>query len=110
MSVTDTSTPRAPERDRRFWWIGGGLVLAVAVVVSAFASGLPDGLEWTAEALGFSDTAVDSAVAENPLADYGVAGLDNAFLSNGLAGLVGLAVVLLVTWVLTRALRPGRRP
>ena len=109
MSTTEATTRRAPERGRRFWWIGGGIVLAIAVVVSAFASGLPDGLEWTAEALGFSDAALDSAVAEHPLADYGVAGLDNAFLSNGLAGLAGLAVVLLVMWVLLRILRPGRQ-
>lgn len=110
MSATDAPTRRTPHDNRRFWWVGGGVVLAIAVVVSAFASGLPDGLEWTAEALGFSDTALDSAVAENPLADYGVAGVDNAFLSNGLAGLAGLVVVLLAMWVLTRALRAGRRP
>lgn len=108
MSATQVPSGRAQRTSRRFWWIGGGMVLAIAVVVSAFASGLPDGLEWTAESLGFSGAARDSQVAGNPLADYGVAGVENAFLSNALAGLLGLAVVLALTWALTRALRTGR--
>ncbi|WP_342372657.1 PDGLE domain-containing protein [Propioniciclava soli] len=83
-----------------------GVIVLVAVGLSFFASASPDGLEWTAEHLGFADAAADSAVAGGPLADYGLAGWD-AFWSNAVAGLVGVLVVLAVTFGLTRLL--GRR-
>ena len=57
---------------------------------SYYASSNPDGLEKVAEDVGFIDTAKDSAVADSPLADYGVAGIDNARVSGGLAGILGI--------------------
>lgn len=91
--------------NRRFWWVALGVVVVVAVGISAFASASPDGLEWTAEVLGFDTAAADSAVASGPLADYGVAGVTDALLSNGLAGLVGVLVVGAIVLGLTRVLR-----
>lgn len=90
---------------RRFWWVALAVVLVVAVGVSAFASAFPDGLESASIALGFEDAAADSAAAGGPFADYGVFGVSNPFLSNGLAGLVGVVVVGAVMIGLTRALR-----
>ncbi len=91
---------------RRTFWIAGLLLtLVVAGVVSYYASSSPDGLEWAAGESGFAGTARDSAVAGSPLADYGVAGVDDGRLSGGLAGVIGVAVTLLLAGGLTLALR-----
>ena len=96
----------AAVRNRRAAWIAGLLVtLVIAGFVSYYASAHPDGLEWAAGEAGFADTARDSAVAGSPLADYGVAGVDDARLSGGLAGVIGVAVTLLLAGGLTLLLR-----
>ncbi|WP_144679318.1 energy-coupling factor ABC transporter permease [Cellulosimicrobium sp. TH-20] len=86
--------------------LGTGALLA-AVVVSSFAAATPDGLEATAESVGFADAARDHAFAGAPLADYGEVG--GIFV--GVAGLVGLALVVALTvGVLGASLRAtGRR-
>ena len=91
---------------RRISWIAGLLLtLVIAGVVSYYASSHPDGLEWAAGESGFADTARDSAAADSPLADYGVAGVDDGRLSGGLAGVVGVAVTLVLAGGLTLSLR-----
>ena len=86
-----------------------GLVIAVllAGVVSFYASGSPDGLERVAESLGFAQSEQDHATGDSPFADYGVAGVENARVSGGMAGLLGIVVVGLVMFGLTRLLRRG---
>lgn len=91
---------------RRALWVVGLLVtLVVAGVLSHHASASPDGLEWAADESGFADTARDSAVAGSPLADYGVAGVDDGRLSGGLAGVVGVAATLVLAGGLVLVLR-----
>lgn len=70
----------------------------VAGALSFYASSQPDGLEKVAEDTGFLDTAKDSALSGSPLADYGVAGLDNERLSVGLSGIIGILVTALVAF------------
>jgi hypothetical protein len=99
---------------RRTFWIAGLLVtLVVAGLVSSYASASPDGLEWAAGESGFADTARDSAVAGSPLADYGVAGVDDERVSGGLAGVIGVVATLALagglTLVLRRRTSPGAR-
>ena len=89
-------TARTPNRGRTLWIVGLVAALVVAGVVSYYASASPDGLEWAAEQSGFLHTAEDSAAANSPLADYGVAGIGSERLSGGLAGVVGVLVVLLL--------------
>lgn len=85
--------------------LGSGALLA-AVVVSSFAAATPDGLEATAESVGFADAARDHAFAGMPLADYGEAG--GIFV--GVAGLVGVALVVALTaGLLTAGLRATAR-
>ncbi|SNR94456.1 cobalt/nickel transport protein [Geodermatophilus saharensis] len=96
---------RRPVGRRAFWIAGLLLTLVVAGVVSHYASASPDGLEWAAGEAGFADTARDSAVAGSPLADYGVAGVDDARVSGGLAGVIGVAVTLLLAGGLALLLR-----
>lgn len=77
----------------------------LAAVVSFYASGHPDGLEYVAESLGFGTSAQDSVVAGSPLADYAVADVGDPRLSGGLAGLVGALVVGLVMAALVVGVR-----
>jgi hypothetical protein len=72
--------------------IGLVVTAVLAGIVSGFASGSPDGLERVAEDEGFIDEAADHDLADSPVADYGVEGVDNPRLSTGLAGLVGVAI------------------
>ena len=73
------------------FYIGALLVsLLLAGVVSFYASSHPDGLEKVAETVGFIETAKDHSIADSPLADYGVKGVDNERLSVGLAGVIGV--------------------
>ncbi|WP_415297530.1 energy-coupling factor ABC transporter permease [Cellulosimicrobium sp. SJTW-1] len=99
------SAPLAAVR-RAVLALGTGALLA-AVVVSSFAAATPDGLEATAESVGFADAARDHAFAGAPLADYGEVG--GIFV--GVTGLVGVALVVALTaGVLGAGLRAaGRR-
>ncbi len=96
-------------RSRAFILAGLVVTLAIAAVVSGFASSEPDGLEKVSIDTGFDDTASDHALAELPLADYGVEGIDNDRLSTGIAGLIGVALTLAVTIGLLFAVRRLRR-
>ncbi len=63
---------------------------------SFYASSSPDGLEKVAEDVGFIETAKDHTFGDFALSDYGVSGLENARLSVGFAGLIGVLVTALV--------------
>ena len=90
---------------RRLVVIGLVVSALVAGVLSFYASAHPDGLTHVAESLGFAGTARDSATSGSPLAGYTVAGVGDARLSGGLAGLVGIAVTGLVMAGLVLLLR-----
>jgi hypothetical protein len=107
----------APTRERRtttraVLTVGLAVSLLLAAVVSFYASGHPDGLEFVSGRLGFGDTARESATAGSPLADYGVSGVSDPRLSGGLAGAAGVLVTGLVMAglvVLLRRLARRRR-
>lgn len=109
---------------RSRWFILGGLLVALllAGVVSNFASGSPDGLD-SASTKGCATNAKGeitggSCMAQNagghelgdaPLAGYGIRGIDNAYLSTGLAGVVGVLLTFAVgggIFWLARSRRP----
>ncbi|MEW6059770.1 MAG: PDGLE domain-containing protein [Actinomycetota bacterium] len=91
-------------------FIVGGLIVALglAFFVSPLASSSPDGLEKVSMDEGFSETAEDSAVADGPLADYAVKGVDDEQLSTGLAGIIGVAVTFGAGLILFGGLRAIR--
>ena len=64
--------------------------------LSFYASSSPDGLEKVAEDVGFIETAKDHTFADFTLSDYGISGLENARLSVGFAGLIGVVATALV--------------
>lgn len=88
-------------------------LLAVSLLaaggLSLLASGSPDGLEYVGQRLGFAGAAQDSAVAASPFADYGTDGLGPVG-GTVVAGVVGVAVTLLVGLAVARLARrsPGR--
>ncbi|MDP9799712.1 cobalt/nickel transport protein [Catenuloplanes nepalensis] len=105
---------------RRFILAGLLTALLLAGVVSSFASSSPDGLDsastrgCTTNADGeitggtcMAQGAKDHELADSPLADYGIAGVDNAYLSTGLSGIAGVLLVFAVAgglfWVLRRS-------
>jgi cobalt/nickel transport protein len=100
------STHRA--RTRTFVLIGLAVALLIAGFGSYYASSSPDGLESTAAEQGFADSARDSATANSPLAEYSVSGVDDSRLSGGLAGVIGVVLVLGLAGGLTLLVR--RRP
>jgi hypothetical protein len=86
--------------------VGLLVALIIAGVGSYYASSHPDGLEYVAEQAGFIDSADESATSSSPLADYQVEGVNNERLSGGLAGVIGCALVLVISggvfWLVRR--------
>ncbi len=76
--------------------VGLVVAFALATFVSPFASSSPDGLEKVAVDNALDTDVEDHALADAPLADYGVEGVDNERVSTGLAGLIGVAVTFAV--------------
>jgi len=77
--------------------LGGVVVtLLLAGFASPWASSQPDGLEKVATEQRFDRTAKEHATADGPLADYGVAGVENERISTGIAGFVGVLITFAV--------------
>jgi hypothetical protein len=104
--ATHGSPPAGSEEGRprtgsRRWWIAGLAIAALVVIVlGPLASSDPDGLERVAEDAGFIGMA-ENLIA-GVLGDYAIPGVDSAWLSTVLAGLLGLAIVVLVMVVIGR--------
>jgi cobalt/nickel transport system permease protein len=79
-------------------FVGIGLLLALllAGVVSFYASGSPDGLERVAGDTGFNAAEEEHALSGSPFAAYGASDVDNARLSGGVAGIVGVLATFAV--------------
>ena len=93
------------------WFLAGGLLIAVllAGVVSNFASSSPDGLDATARrgCTFNADGQITGGTcmlqqqpahppAHSPLANYGIKGIHNRYLSTGLAGIAGVLITFAV--------------
>ena len=85
--------------------VGLAVSLVLAAGVSYYASSHPDGFEKSAGEIGFLDTAEESPLKDSPLAEYGVAGVDNERLSGGLAGVIGVASTAAISFGIFYALR-----
>jgi cobalt/nickel transport system permease protein len=96
----DLGRGQAADRPRvgmRGFVIAAGVVaLVFAAVVSQFAAPDPDGLERVAEDQGLLASGQEHALAAGPFADYATQGVGNEALSLAVAGIVGVAITLLV--------------
>ncbi|WP_405992771.1 energy-coupling factor ABC transporter permease [Streptomyces sp. NBC_00986] len=79
---------------RKLWLTGLVASLLLAGFVSFYASSNPDGLEKVAADHGIDRQAKEHTSADSPLADYGVRDVDDARLSGGLAGVIGVGVTV----------------
>ncbi len=77
--------------------------LAVAVLLSPFASPWPDGLEKVADDKGFLGRG-ENSVLSSPVPDYTWPGVRHQGLATSLAGLLGTLVVFGVGWGVQKAL------
>ncbi|WP_283138746.1 energy-coupling factor ABC transporter permease [Rhizohabitans arisaemae] len=103
-----------PRRRTRPVLIGGVVItLLLAGVVGFYASSSPDGLERVAADTGFDTQAKPHDLADSPLGDYGVKGVENERISVGLAGVIGVTITLLagggVAWAARRRTEHRRR-
>lgn len=104
--LTPVVAARTPHRGL---WIGGLAVsLLLAGFVSFYASSDPDGLEKVAHDQGIDRTAEEHAAAGSPLAGYGVRDVEDARLSGGLAGVIGVGVTVVAGSGVFRAVRRRR--
>lgn len=98
--------------NRLFLLAGLLITLGLALFVSPWASSEPDGLERVAEDRGFSETARDHALADSPVADYQVRGVEDERTSTALSGLIGTLLTFglgTATFAATRMLRDRER-
>jgi cobalt/nickel transport system permease protein len=98
------------QRGKLWGFVVGAVVVSVAlaVLVSPFASSSPDGLEKVAAEEGFEGAAsAEPAWAEAPIPDYVFPGIQSEGVATAVAGGVGTVVLLVLVLVIGRVL--GRR-
>ena len=101
---------------QRAWIVPFGLAAVVAVVISPFASGLPDGLESVAGALcctcahGHCVMHMSASLFAAPLAGYAVSAVSSEIFSTAFAGFIGVTLLFAVAYGTGRVLaRSGER-
>ncbi len=100
-----TASATAPARRRsrvgRWWWAAGIAIAALVVVILApLASPDPDGLERVAADTGFIERATN--FWGGILNGYAIPGIDDPRVSTILSGLLGVAIVVAIVFVLGR--------
>lgn len=99
--------------DRKTWiFMLGGLALAIAlaVLVSPFASSNPDGLDRVSQDQGFAEHAEGAQVWQRaPIPDYATPGVEGP-ISTSVAGLLGTLAVAGLGYLGARLVRARRGP
>ena len=90
---------------RKLLVVGLLVTVILAGVVSYYASGSPDGLNRVAADHGIAKAEKEPATANSPLAGYSTRGVDDPRLSGGLAGVLGVGLVLVLAGGITFTLR-----
>ena len=75
---------------------GVAVAIALATVVSPWASSEPDGLTKVAREQGFASTEKEHALDDGPVAGYEVEGVQDEGTSKALSGLLGVGTTFLV--------------
>ncbi len=91
-----------------FFLVGAGIIItALLCFVAPFASSLPDGLEKTAEVLGFQSRAIQRAPL---IPETSFPGFHLETSSAMIAGFIGAGIAGLVSYILARVLLPATPP
>jgi len=85
------------------WWLWGIIIAFALVLLSPLASPWPDGLERVAEDFGFIERAKEPLFEIIP--DYVFPGVENEALATILAGIVGVAITLALSYGLASLLK-----
>lgn len=86
--------------------VGLGISILIVIVLSPFASSKPDGLERVAEDHGFAEKATGFLASwVTFFSDYTVAFIKNEKLSTIVAGICGVIMVFLVSYLLSKILK-----
>jgi len=104
-----SAEPPAPPRSilARYWWvIGLAIAGGIAILAANFASGDPDGLDSVAINQGFEGAGKEPGFQILP--DYTIPGVDGT-VSTIVAGVVGIAIVFLLVFLLGRLLARRRK-
>lgn len=88
---------------RRAMLVLGALTLVLCLGWFFLASQAPDGLEKTAEALGFAHK--ETARVNSPMAGYALPGLPSEAPGRALAGLAGGVICFVIAWSIGRLSR-----
>jgi hypothetical protein len=83
-----------------------GLIVVFLVVFIPFASSSPDGLEKVVATYGVQE---HTSLWNGLLADYSIGAVGDSYVSTVLAGVFGVLLVLLATFLLGKALAPKNR-
>ncbi len=106
-AVPDPAPKHARRRLGRWWWVAGIAIAALIVIVLApLASPDPDGLERVATDTGFIGQARN--FISGFFSGYEIPGISDPRLSTILSGLLGVAIVLGVMFVVGRVLARRR--
>ncbi len=116
-SLRGAGSTRISGKTRIWSFVASAFVVAVALAlfVSPFASGSPDGLEKVAETASAEAATVEQQQPEatqvwqlSPLGDYQLPGIQSERLSTALAGLIGTAAIFAVVIAAGRVIGHGR--
>jgi cobalt/nickel transport system permease protein len=92
-----------------FLLIGIAAAVALVIFLAPNANPNPDGLEQVAAEQGIDREVRAHALADGPLAEYGVNGVDNRYARTWVAGLTGVAVTFVVGAGVVFVVRRARR-
>ncbi|OGP93116.1 MAG: hypothetical protein A2156_08290 [Deltaproteobacteria bacterium RBG_16_48_10] len=93
-------------------WIGLGVSILLALLLSPFASSSPDGLEKVAEMKGFKEKGEGWKLWKYaPLPDYAIPWIKNEKMSTALSGLLGTLAIFFIAFGIGKLLRrsPGEK-
>ncbi len=89
-----------------FIWIGLGVALLVALLLSPFASTSPDGLKKVAETKGFSEKGEGWTFWRHaPFSAYSLPWIKNGKVSTALSGLLGTLAIFFITIGIGKAIK-----
>ena len=105
------SSPAGSNRSYKPLLAYGSLIaLGLALFVSPFACPWPDGLDKTAEVLGFKGRESDARLVPAIAPDYKMPGIKSPGRATAIAGAAGTILVFGMSWVVAGILVPRKRP